>query len=46
MPSMVTENEYLIYLIGLVVCVVIGVIAGVVALLRQTFTRKNRNQHD
>jgi hypothetical protein len=35
MPSVVTGTEYLIYWIGAAVCLVIGVIAGVVSMFRQ-----------
>jgi len=35
MPSVVTGTEYLIYWIGLAVCLFIGLIAGVVSVFRQ-----------
>jgi hypothetical protein len=34
MPGIVTGSEYLTYWIGLGVCIVIGLIAGVVSLVR------------
>jgi hypothetical protein len=35
MPSLVTGTEYLIYWIGAGVCLVIGVISGLVSWVRQ-----------
>jgi hypothetical protein len=40
MPGIVSGSEYLIYWIGLGVCIIIGLIAGVVSMFR------NRNKSD